>query len=103
MTHGPLIHANAVLKVAAHVDDAVAKGAKVLVGGKKREGKGHFYEVSSSRSRLSLFLLQFWERRLRLILLDSLLYSLMLNAVLSTKTRRLVLWLLCTHSKRRKK
>ncbi|KAF9462029.1 succinate-semialdehyde dehydrogenase [Collybia nuda] len=33
-THGPLIHSRAVEKVARHVDDAVAKGAQVLVGGK---------------------------------------------------------------------
>jgi succinate-semialdehyde dehydrogenase/glutarate-semialdehyde dehydrogenase len=33
-THGPLIHSRAVEKVAAHVEDAVAKGAQVLVGGK---------------------------------------------------------------------
>lgn len=33
-THGPLIHARAAEKVTRHVDDAVAKGAQVLVGGK---------------------------------------------------------------------
>ena len=33
-THGPLIHARAVEKVARHVEDAVAKGAQVLIGGK---------------------------------------------------------------------
>ncbi|KAG5648729.1 hypothetical protein DXG03_000076 [Asterophora parasitica] len=33
-THGPLIHIRAVEKVARHVDDAVAKGAQILVGGK---------------------------------------------------------------------
>ncbi|RDB19980.1 Glutarate-semialdehyde dehydrogenase DavD [Hypsizygus marmoreus] len=33
-THGPLIHDRAVEKVARHVDDAVARGAQVLVGGK---------------------------------------------------------------------
>jgi len=32
-THGPLIHDRAVSKVARHVDDAVALGANVLVGG----------------------------------------------------------------------
>ncbi|MFM9139189.1 MAG: aldehyde dehydrogenase family protein, partial [Solirubrobacterales bacterium] len=31
-------------KVEAHVTDAVAKGAKVLVGGKRREGPGDFFE-----------------------------------------------------------
>ncbi len=33
VTHGPLIHDRAVSKVQKHVDDAVAKGAKLLVGG----------------------------------------------------------------------
>jgi succinate-semialdehyde dehydrogenase/glutarate-semialdehyde dehydrogenase len=33
-THGPLIHTRAVEKVERHVNDAVAKGAQVLVGGK---------------------------------------------------------------------
>ncbi|KIM46575.1 hypothetical protein M413DRAFT_441663 [Hebeloma cylindrosporum] len=33
-THGPLIHARALEKVERHVNDAVAKGAQVLVGGK---------------------------------------------------------------------
>ena len=32
-THGPLIHDRAVSKVVRHVDDAVAMGANVLVGG----------------------------------------------------------------------
>jgi len=32
-THGPLIHDRAVSKVMRHVDDAVAHGASVLVGG----------------------------------------------------------------------
>ena len=41
-THGPLIHDRAVAKVKAHVDDAVSKGAKVLVGGKPL--KGSFFE-----------------------------------------------------------
>jgi succinate-semialdehyde dehydrogenase/glutarate-semialdehyde dehydrogenase len=33
-THGPLIHSRAVEKVERHVNDAVQKGAQVLVGGK---------------------------------------------------------------------
>ena len=33
-THGPLIHTRAVEKVEKHVNDAVEKGAQVLVGGK---------------------------------------------------------------------
>jgi len=34
VTHGPLIHSRAVDKVTRHVDDAVSKGAQVLIGGK---------------------------------------------------------------------
>ncbi|GAA5907854.1 hypothetical protein JCM8208_001963 [Rhodotorula glutinis] len=44
ITHGPLIHQAAVKKVQEHVDDAVSKGAKVLVGGKKMSVDGYFYE-----------------------------------------------------------
>lgn len=40
---GPLIEEKAVLKVEEHVQDAVSKGAKVLVGGKRGDGNGHFY------------------------------------------------------------
>jgi succinate-semialdehyde dehydrogenase/glutarate-semialdehyde dehydrogenase len=40
---GPLINADAVTKVAALVDDAVAKGARVMVGGKTPKGSGFFY------------------------------------------------------------
>ena len=44
VTQGPLINEAAVLKVEAHIDDAVAKGAHVLVGG-KRHALGHtFFE-----------------------------------------------------------
>ena len=41
---GPLIDANAVAKVKEHIDDAVAKGAKVAVGGKPHKLGGLFYE-----------------------------------------------------------
>jgi len=41
---GPLIDANAVLKVEAHVEDATAKGAKVLTGGKRHKLGGTFFE-----------------------------------------------------------
>ncbi|WWC87224.1 uncharacterized protein L201_002112 [Kwoniella dendrophila CBS 6074] len=41
VTHGPLIHARQADKVDEHVKDAVSKGAKVLVGGKR--GKGTEY------------------------------------------------------------
>lgn len=40
---GPLITTKAVNKVSDLVDDAVARGAKVLAGGKRLEGKGYFY------------------------------------------------------------
>ncbi|EJU06288.1 succinate-semialdehyde dehydrogenase [Dacryopinax primogenitus] len=44
-THGPLIHEKAIEKVQRHVDDAVSKGASILVGGKRAEGlPGFFYE-----------------------------------------------------------
>lgn len=41
-THGPLVNVKAVDKVDEHVQDAISKGAKTLVGGKK--GDGCFYE-----------------------------------------------------------
>jgi len=41
---GPLINAEAVVKVEAHVADAVAKGAHVVVGGKRAGLGGTFYE-----------------------------------------------------------
>ena len=40
---GPLVNADTRDKVAAFVADAVAKGAKVRLGGKAPEGKGFFY------------------------------------------------------------
>jgi len=44
VTIGPLIDANAIAKVEEHVQDAVSKGAKVIVGGKKHALGGLFYE-----------------------------------------------------------
>jgi len=41
---GPLIDDNAVAKVREHIDDAVAKGAKVVVGGKAHKLGGLFFE-----------------------------------------------------------
>lgn len=38
VTVGPLVNERAVEKVLAHVDDAVSKGAKLLVGGKRVDG-----------------------------------------------------------------
>ncbi|CAK5271154.1 unnamed protein product [Mycena citricolor] len=43
-THGPLIHSRAVEKVQSHVDDAVARGAQVLVGGSSVPGTSTFFE-----------------------------------------------------------
>src|ERR671916_85002 len=41
---GPLIDADQRSKVAELVEDATGKGAKVLVGGRERDGAGYFYE-----------------------------------------------------------
>ncbi|KAG6334096.1 hypothetical protein ID866_4988 [Astraeus odoratus] len=52
-THGPLIHEKAIDKVTRHVEDAVSRGAQVLVGGQRISGVGSFFsptvlsEVSS--------------------------------------------------------
>ncbi|MFM9914960.1 MAG: NAD-dependent succinate-semialdehyde dehydrogenase [Rhizobacter sp.] len=42
VTQGPMIDANAIAKIDSHVADAVAKGARVLVGGHRRDSR--FYE-----------------------------------------------------------
>jgi len=42
ITQGPMIDANAIAKIESHVADALAKGARLLVGGHKMDG--HFYE-----------------------------------------------------------
>ncbi|KIK67577.1 hypothetical protein GYMLUDRAFT_36313 [Collybiopsis luxurians FD-317 M1] len=41
-THGPLIHSRATAKVTRHVEDAITKGAQVLVGGKVVENTNFF-------------------------------------------------------------
>jgi len=41
---GPLIDANAVAKVEEHIQDAVSKGAKIVVGGKRHALGGLFFE-----------------------------------------------------------
>lgn len=41
---GPLIDSRAVAKAAAHVEDAVGRGAKILTGGVSRQGPGSFFE-----------------------------------------------------------
>jgi succinate-semialdehyde dehydrogenase/glutarate-semialdehyde dehydrogenase len=43
---GPLVNAEGRDKVAELVDDAVKKGAKILVGGKKPDGPGYFYPAT---------------------------------------------------------
>lgn len=42
-THGPLIHEKAIDKVKRHIDDAVSRGAQVLVGGQRVRGAGSFF------------------------------------------------------------
>jgi succinate-semialdehyde dehydrogenase / glutarate-semialdehyde dehydrogenase len=43
-TQGPLIDDRAVEKVESHIADATAKGARVLVGGKRHQRGGRFFE-----------------------------------------------------------
>ncbi|KAH3668535.1 hypothetical protein OGAPHI_002289 [Ogataea philodendri] len=46
-THGPLIHERAVAKVASHIEDAVAKGAKVVAGGRVEQALGeNFHQIT---------------------------------------------------------
>ena len=42
-THGPLIHERAVEKVTRHVNDAVQKGAQILIGGSPIDRSGTFF------------------------------------------------------------
>jgi succinate-semialdehyde dehydrogenase/glutarate-semialdehyde dehydrogenase len=44
VTTGPLIDGNAVAKVQSHLDDALSKGAKLLLGGKPHALGSHFFE-----------------------------------------------------------
>jgi succinate-semialdehyde dehydrogenase / glutarate-semialdehyde dehydrogenase len=44
VTIGPLIDQNAVAKVEEHIQDAVSKGAKIMVGGNKHKLGGLFFE-----------------------------------------------------------
>ncbi len=44
ITQGPLINADALAKVEAHVADALARGARVVTGGKRHALGGNFYE-----------------------------------------------------------
>lgn len=43
-TIGPLVNRSGVTKVAKHIRDAVAKGAKIEAGGKEPSGPGFFHE-----------------------------------------------------------
>jgi succinate-semialdehyde dehydrogenase/glutarate-semialdehyde dehydrogenase len=43
VTHGPLVNEAAVVKVKAHIDDAVRKGAQLVHGGKVRKDLGRCY------------------------------------------------------------
>ncbi|MDD5248723.1 MAG: NAD-dependent succinate-semialdehyde dehydrogenase [Rhodocyclaceae bacterium] len=43
-TQGPLIDEQALLKVEAHIADALAKGARILTGGKRHSRGGTFFE-----------------------------------------------------------
>ncbi|TFB06541.1 Glutarate-semialdehyde dehydrogenase DavD [Trichoderma ghanense] len=50
ITHGPLIHDRAISKVDAHVQDAVKKGAKLLVGGQRLPDIGsNFFQLTVLR------------------------------------------------------
>ena len=44
VSQGPLINADAVAKVEAHIADALAKGARVVTGGKRHALGGNFFE-----------------------------------------------------------
>jgi len=44
VTTGPLIDHRAVAKVREHIDDALAKGARVILGGKPHALGGNFFE-----------------------------------------------------------
>ncbi|CAK7905802.1 potassium-activated aldehyde dehydrogenase, mitochondrial [[Candida] anglica] len=47
ITHGPVIHSKSMSKVRQHIDDAVSKGAKVLLGGSKLPEIGeNFHELT---------------------------------------------------------
>ncbi|PCH40930.1 succinate-semialdehyde dehydrogenase I [Wolfiporia cocos MD-104 SS10] len=43
-THGPLIHQKALDKVQRHIDDALARGAQLVMGGSRFPGKGTFFQ-----------------------------------------------------------
>jgi succinate-semialdehyde dehydrogenase/glutarate-semialdehyde dehydrogenase len=43
VTHGPLVNKGGVTKFKEHIEDAVSKGAKLIVGGKSREDLGGYF------------------------------------------------------------
>lgn len=59
VTHGPLIEASAVAKSKEHVDDAVSKGARVLVGGKELPFLGESFRGILIEQALTLNRTQF--------------------------------------------
>lgn len=44
VTHGPLVNIAAVKKTKEHIDDAISKGAKLIVGGKIPDGEAYLIE-----------------------------------------------------------
>lgn len=52
VTHGPLIHANAISKVVEHVEDAQAKGAKIELGGNRVTALGSILDETLTWNRL---------------------------------------------------
>lgn len=47
VTHGPVIHDRSMAKVRQHIDDAVSKGAKILLGGERRPDLGaNFHDLT---------------------------------------------------------
>jgi succinate-semialdehyde dehydrogenase/glutarate-semialdehyde dehydrogenase len=44
ISHGPLINEAAIAKVEEHIEDAIKHGAKLIVGGKRHELGGNFFE-----------------------------------------------------------
>jgi succinate-semialdehyde dehydrogenase / glutarate-semialdehyde dehydrogenase len=44
VTTGPLINAAAIAKIEEHIEDAVKKGAKIMLGGKRHKLGGNFFE-----------------------------------------------------------
>lgn len=58
VTIGPLIDAAAVSKVEEHISDAVSKGGKVVLGGRRVKNEGNFFEptiISNASKKMRLF------------------------------------------------